>query len=58
MASMIITMASFKGGVGKSASAVHLAAHLAKSAKTLLVDGDPNRSVTRLASEGKRPSIS
>ena len=52
---MIITMASFKGGVGKSTSAVHLAAHLAQSAKTLLVDGDPNRSVTRWASEGKLP---
>ena len=52
---MIITMASFKGGVGKSTSAVHLAAHLAKSAKTLLVDGDPNRSVTRWASEGRLP---
>jgi chromosome partitioning protein len=55
MDSMIITMASFKGGVGKSTSAVHLAAHLAQSAKTLLVDGDPNRSVTRWASEGKLP---
>jgi chromosome partitioning protein len=52
---MIITMASFKGGVGKSTSAVHLAAHLAQSAKTLLVDGDPNRSVTRWASQGRLP---
>lgn len=52
---MIITMASFKGGVGKSTSAVHVAAHLAKSAKTLLVDGDPNRSVTRWASQGRLP---
>lgn len=52
---MIITMASFKGGVGKSTSAVHIAAELARSAKTLLVDGDPNRSVTRWASEGKLP---
>ncbi|WP_089410379.1 ParA family protein [Granulicella rosea] len=52
---MIITMASFKGGVGKSTSAVHIAAHLAKSAKTLLVDGDPNRSVTRWASQGRLP---
>lgn len=53
--SMIITMASFKGGVGKSTSAVHVAAHLARSAKTLLVDGDPNRSVTRWASQGRLP---
>ncbi len=52
---MIITMASFKGGVGKSTSAVHVAAELAKSGKTLLVDGDPNRSVTRWASQGRLP---
>lgn len=48
-------MASFKGGVGKSTSAVHIAAYLARSAKTLLVDGDPNRSVTRWAAEGRLP---
>ena len=52
---MIITMASFKGGVGKSTSAVHIATELAKSAKTLLVDGDPNRSVTRWSSQGLLP---
>ena len=52
---MIITMASFKGGVGKSTSAVHIAAELARSAKTLLVDGDPNRSVTRWSSQGRLP---
>lgn len=52
---MIITMASFKGGVGKSTSAVHIAAELAKTGKTLLVDGDPNRSVTRWASQGRLP---
>src|ERR1700712_1206626 len=52
---MIVTMASFKGGVGKSTSAIHIAAHLARSAKTLLVDGDPNRSVTRWASQGRLP---
>ena len=53
--SMIITMASFKGGVGKSTSAVHIAAYLARTAKTLLVDGDPNRSVTRWAAGGHLP---
>jgi chromosome partitioning protein len=52
---MIVTVAGFKGGVAKSTSAVHIAAELAKTGKTLLVDGDPNRSVTRWASQGKLP---
>lgn len=52
---MIITMASFKGGVGKSTSAVHIATELARTGKTLLVDGDPNRSVTRWAAGGHLP---
>jgi chromosome partitioning protein len=41
---MIITVASFKGGVGKTTTAVHLSEYLAKKGKTLLIDGDPNRS--------------
>lgn len=53
--SMVITVASFKGGVGKSTSAIHLAAFLQESAPTLLVDGDPNRSVTEWARAGKLP---
>ena len=42
---MIITVAGFKGGVGKTTTAIHLACYFAQqSEKTLLVDGDPNRS--------------
>ena len=49
---MIFTVASFKGGVGKSTSAIHLAAYLQEKAPTLLIDGDVNRSVTNWASRG------
>jgi chromosome partitioning protein len=52
---MVITIASFKGGVGKSTTAVHIAAYLQESAPTLLVDGDPNRSVTEWGKPGKLP---
>ena len=52
---MVITVASFKGGVGKSTTAIHLAAHLQELAPTLLVDGDPNRSVSEWARAGKLP---
>jgi chromosome partitioning protein len=41
---MIITVASLKGGQAKTTSAVHIAALMQQDAKTLLVDGDPNRS--------------
>ena len=49
---MIVTIASFKGGVGKTTTAVHLAAYLQRQADTMLVDGDPNRSATKWAKRG------
>lgn len=52
---MIVTVASFKGGVGKTTTAVHLAAYLQARAGTMLVDGDPNRSATKWAKRGRFP---
>jgi chromosome partitioning protein len=52
---MIVTVASFKGGVGKTTTAVHLAAYLQARADTMLVDGDPNRSATKWAKRGSFP---
>lgn len=52
---MIVTVASFKGGVGKTTTAVHLAACLCERAKTLLIDGDPNRSASGWAKRGNLP---
>ena len=52
---MIVTVASFKGGVGKTTTAVHLAAYLQAKASTMLVDGDPNHSATKWAKRGQFP---
>jgi chromosome partitioning protein len=49
---MIITIVSFKGGVGKTTTAVHLAAFLQKQGKTVLLDGDLNRSATAWKDRG------
>ena len=41
---MVITITGRKGGIGKTTTAVHLAAYFQTQGSTLLVDGDPNDS--------------
>ncbi len=52
---MRLTIVSFKGGVGKTTTAVHLAALFQNQGPTLLLDGDPNRSATAWAQRGHLP---
>jgi chromosome partitioning protein len=49
---MFITVTHYKGGVGKTTTAVHLAAYLQRLAPTLLIDGDPNRQATKWSKLG------
>jgi len=52
----IIGILSFKGGVGKTTTAVHIAGHLAKRGETIGVDGDDrNRSMMTWAESGNLP---
>ncbi len=52
---MIITVTNFKGGVGKTTTALHLAAYLQQDKPTLLIDGDLNRSATGWSKRGELP---
>jgi chromosome partitioning protein len=53
---MIITITSYKGGVAKTTSAVHIAAYFHRRKKSvLLVDGDPNRSALSWSKRGALP---
>lgn len=52
---MLITIASFKGGVGKTTTAIHLAAYFQQLGSTVLIDGDPNRSATTWTGRGSFP---
>lgn len=52
---MLIAIASLKGGVGKTTTAIHLAAYLQTDRPTLLIDADRNRSALVWAREEKLP---
>ena len=49
---MLVSIASFKGGVGKTTTAIHLSEYFQKKGKTVLVDGDPNRSALSWSERG------
>lgn len=51
----IITVTGFKGGVGKSTAAIHLAAFFSEQGRALLVDSDPNHTAVAWAKQGKLP---
>ena len=48
----ILTITGYKGGVGKSTTAIHLATYLSGQGYTVLVDGDPNRSTVGWSKRG------
>src|SRR3954452_1910623 len=51
----VVTVLSVKGGVGKTVTAIHLAAFFQQFGPTLLVDGDATRSATLWSKPGKLP---
>jgi chromosome partitioning protein len=52
---MIVTLVSLKGGVGKTTSAIHIAAYLQQKGSTLLIDADKNRSALVWDRESQLP---
>jgi chromosome partitioning protein len=52
---VIVAIVNHKGGVGKSVTAIHLAAYFQQSAPALLIDGDRNRSCLSWQRRGALP---
>ncbi|PSB00463.1 chromosome partitioning protein ParA [Merismopedia glauca CCAP 1448/3] len=52
---MIIAITALKEGVGKTTTAIHIAAYLQQKAPTLLIDADRNRSALVWSREDKLP---
>ena len=51
----LITVTSYKGGVTKSTTAIHLATYLSSEGNVLLIDGDPNRTAIAWSERGQLP---
>jgi chromosome partitioning protein len=51
----IITLTGYKGGIGKSCTAVHLATYLSDIGNVLLIGGDPNRTSINWDKRGGLP---
>ena len=51
----ILTITGYKGGVAKSTTAIHLATYFSDLGKTVLVDGDPNRTSVGWSKRGSLP---
>ena len=51
----LITVTGYKGGCGKSTTAVHLATYFSARGQTLLIDSDPNRTAIKWSKRGKLP---
>lgn len=51
----LIVISGYKGGCTKSTTAIHLATFLSEQAKTLLIDGDPNRTAIAWSERGQLP---
>lgn len=51
----IVTVTGYKGGIGKSTTAIHIATYFSDKGQTILVDGDPNRTAVSWSERGSLP---